>query len=116
MAQDRTRRISPKILAEDLDSLDALETVNGYAPTNQRLSLTSLRSIKDDMNSKRSLETRKQAEADAARDDAAEGEWEFHNAIVAMRDQVVAQFGRASNEAQSVGRKKDTERRKPGEK
>ena len=112
MAQDRSKRINPKTLAEDLESLEALETVTGYAPANQRLTLANLRTIKGDMDSKRSIETQKVAEADAARDDARLSEWELHDAIIAMRDQVVAQFGRASNQAQSVGRKKDTERKK----
>lgn len=53
-------------------------------------------------------------EPDGFEADGDDRESEYHDAIVGMRDQVVAQYGRASNQAQSVGRKKDTERRKPG--
>lgn len=39
-------------------------------------------------------------------------EWQFHNLILGMRDQVTAQFGRNSNEVQFVGRKKTSEYRR----
>ncbi|HEX8491614.1 MAG TPA: hypothetical protein VF658_02120 [Pyrinomonadaceae bacterium] len=111
MAKDETRRISPKVLAEDSASLEALETIDNYAPANPNLTLANLRALKADMDSKQAAETRKEAELAAARDDATAAEWAYHNAIVGMRDQAVAQFGRSSNQAQSVGRKKATERK-----
>ncbi|MDX6694800.1 MAG: hypothetical protein QOF02_2403 [Blastocatellia bacterium] len=109
--KDKTRRISPKTLAQDLESLEALETVTDYAPANSNLTLAKLKTLRDNMLGKQSNETQTAALAAAARDDATAIEWELHEAVVAMRDQVVAQFGRPSNQAQSVGRKKDTERK-----
>ena len=40
-------------------------------------------------------------------------EWAFHNKLLEVDDQVVAQYGRDSNEAQAVGRKKESERKSP---
>jgi hypothetical protein len=114
MANDKSKRINPKILDEDLESLDGLETISDYAPANPNLTLAKLKALKDGMRSKQANETQAIVIADAARDDARAIEWEFHEAIVGMRDQAVAQFGRGSNQAQKVGRKKDTERKKPG--
>ncbi len=51
---------------------------------------------------------------DAARDIAAQAEWDFHYLIVKARQQVVAQFGDDSNEAQAMGLTKKSERKKPG--
>jgi hypothetical protein len=113
MANDRTKRINPKILAEDIASLEALETITGYAPANPNLTLANLKTLKINVDSKQATETQALATAAAARDDATAIEWDYHEAIVGMRDQVVAQFGRSSNQAQSVGRKKDTERKAP---
>ena len=56
-----------------------------------------------------------QAEAafKAARDDAVASTHRFHNKVVGMRDSVGAQYGKDSNQFQSVGRKKTTEYKKP---
>ena len=114
--KDKTKRIGAKTLAEDRESLEGLETITDYAPANPNLTLAKLQTLKTNMDAKRSAETQTAALAAAARDDAAAIEWEYHEAIVGMRDQVVAQFGRSSNQAQTVGRKKDTERKKSGSK
>jgi hypothetical protein len=75
-----------------------------------------MKTLRDGMNAKRSTETQAQATAAAARDDATASEWEFHNAVIGMRDQVTAQYGRDSNQAQAVGRKKSSERKAPKKK
>jgi hypothetical protein len=49
------------------------------------------------------------AAAAAARDNAAGKEWNFHNLMLGVKDQVTAQFGRSSNQVQSLGRKKESE-------
>ncbi len=47
--------------------------------------------------------------ADAAR----LAEWEFHNAVLAMKEVVKGQFGSDSDEAQSIGLKKKSDRKRP---
>jgi hypothetical protein len=113
MPKDRTKRISPKIIDEDNASLEALETITDYKPANPDLTLAALKTLRAGMDAKRAGETQATALQAAARDDATASEWDYHDAIVAMRDQVVAQYGRSANNAQSVGRKKDTERKRP---
>ena len=49
----------------------------------------------------------------AASDAARLAEWEFHNAVLAMKEVVKGQFGSDSNEAQSVGLKKKSDRKRP---
>jgi len=58
-------------------------------------------------------EIQKQAAAEAARDTATTNEWEFHELVLSAKDQVIAQYGRDSNEAQAVGLKKKSERKRP---
>jgi hypothetical protein len=58
-----------------------------------------------------------QAEAQAARDSAVAKEWEFHNLMLGVKEQVIAQFGKDSAGVEALGlkRKSDYEppKRKP---
>jgi hypothetical protein len=58
-------------------------------------------------------ETQAEAAYKAARDNAVKGEWEFHNLMLGVKDQVASQFGRDSNEYQALGLKKKSERKAP---
>jgi hypothetical protein len=49
----------------------------------------------------------------AARDASRQAEWRFHNAMLAVKAQVIAQYGVSSDEVQALGLKKKSERRKP---
>jgi hypothetical protein len=114
MAKDETRRLKPSVLSFDRDSVTALQTINGYAPANSGFTLTALNGLKADLDAAQAAETHALALAATARDEANAKEWAFHNAVIGMRDQVIAQYGRDSNEAQAVGRKKASERKRPG--
>ena len=40
-------------------------------------------------------------------------EWEFHNTMLAVKEQVIAQFGKNSDQVQALGLKKKTEYKAP---
>lgn len=63
------------------------------------------------MKAKQADETKKLAAANAARDTSTGSEWSFHNLVLGGKDQVIAQYGRDSDEAQAVGLKKKSERK-----
>lgn len=63
------------------------------------------------MNLPEDAEAKAAAGLAAARDNAVAKEWELYNRVIGMKDQVVAIFGRDSNETQAVGRRKPSERR-----
>lgn len=111
VADKKSRRINPKLLAEDLESLDALDTIDAYTPSNPNLTAAKLKGLRGTMMENQAAEARDAATLAASRDNAAASEWAVHEATVGMRDQVVAQFGRESNEAQAVKRKKPSERK-----
>ena len=113
MAKDETKRIKPAILAADEDSHAAVKTITDYAPANSAYATSALDAAKTEMDAAQIRETQAQAAAAAARDDAAAAEWRYHNLTLGMKDQVIAQYGRNSNEAQMVGRKKPSEYRAP---
>ena len=106
MAKNETRRIKPALLQEDKDALAGLSGLDGYQPSNPALTEAKLEAAAAAMAAAQADETRKEATAKAARDLANAKEWELHNLVLAAKDQVVAQFGRDSNEAQAMGLKK----------
>ncbi len=114
MPDRKTRTLSPAVLAADRDSLAALAAITDYAPANPDYSLQSLTTAARDLDDKVAAATQADAEAKAKRDDAVAAAWEFHTKVVGMRDSVGAQYTKASNQFQSVGRKKTTEYKKPG--
>ncbi len=116
MAKDQTKRLNPKILAEDEKTVDAIEEMDDYNPSNADFTKVKIAAKRTVMDNKRALETQAKNAFDAARDAAAAAEWEFHNIRIGASDQVVAQYGRDSDQAASVGRKKSSERKSPTKK
>ncbi|HEX8177691.1 MAG TPA: hypothetical protein VF543_21560 [Pyrinomonadaceae bacterium] len=112
MAKDESRRIAPGILQADRDSLARLKNIIDYSPVNPECTVEALSAALDEMMEAQSAETRAYGALATARDNATAKEWAYHNKIMAMKDQVIAQFGRDSSEAQSVGRKKPSEVRR----
>jgi hypothetical protein len=87
--------------------------IPGYAPANGDYSKQSLLAAQTEMDDKQTIAAQADAAARAARDEAVAATHRYHNKVVGMCDSVGAQYGKDSNEFQSVGRKKTTEYRRP---
>lgn len=109
MAKDQTKRLIAAILQSDKDSYAALQSINGYNPNNPAYALTEVSKAKTDMESAQAAETQAAAALATARDNAVAAEWAFHNKMLGTKDQVIAQFGKDSNEVQEIGLKKVSE-------
>ena len=110
---NQTRRIRPELLTADESAFAALQTMTGYAPANQAYALPAVTAAQAALRSARAAEAQAEAALAAARDEAVAREWEFHNLLLGVKDQVTAQFGRDSNEVQALGLKKASERKAP---
>ncbi len=110
---NENKRLRPAQIEADRAAFEALKTIAGYAPANPAFALAKIAEAEAAMREAQAAEARAAAEAEARRDDATGSEWEFHNLMIGVKDQVTAQFGRDSNEVQSVGRKKSSERKAP---
>jgi|SRR5215213_5781339 len=106
---NESRRLSPALIGADESSFAALQAVTGYAPANQTYTLAAVTSAHAALQSAQTAEAQAEAALAAARDNAVAREWEFHNLMLGVKDQVTAQFGRDSNEVQSIGLKKSSE-------
>lgn len=111
MAKDETKRLKPVQLESDRAAFAALQAITGYAPSNATFSLAAIRAAHAELAEAQTMETQAAAAAASARDNAAAMEWTFHNLMLGAKDQVVAQFGRDSNEVQAVGLKRVSEYR-----
>jgi hypothetical protein len=90
-----------------------LQAITAYAPVNPAYSMTAVTAASTALAAAQQAETQAAAAAAAARDNAAAREWEFHNLMLGVKDQVIAQFGKDSNEVQSIGLKKTSEYSRP---
>src|SRR5947209_15317217 len=104
-----TVRPSRKVIEADRTSHDAAKGIKDLAPANDDYSLKNAQASRDAVDT--ALQTWAQAIAavKAARDGVVAAEWEFHNSMLGLKDQVVAQYGDDSNEVQTVGLKRKSE-------
>lgn len=110
---NESKRLRPAQIADDESGFAALQAMTGYAPANQAYTLEAVNAAHASMQSARATEAQTEAALAAARDNAVAREWEFHNLMLGVKDQVTAQFGRDSNEVQALKLKKASERKAP---
>jgi len=116
MAKDETKRLKPELISEDTTAYQAWQAIPGYQPNNPEYAATVVKSNRADLEAAQLAEAQAKAAFDAARDNAVKAEWDFHNLILGVKDQVASQFGRDSNEYQALGLKKKSERKPPARK
>ena len=113
MATDETKRLKPELLTADKESFEAWQAIAGYQPNNPTFAAGPVKARYQTLQALQTAETQAKAAYEAARDNAVKGEWEFHNLLLGVKDQVASQFGRDSNEYQALGLKKKSERKPP---
>lgn len=116
MAKNQTKRLNPDLLKADVDSLAALAEIKTYHPANPAFTVEADQTLKAAIDDAQAAEAVAEAALKTARDLAVAAEWAFHNAILGSKDQVSAQYGKDSNEYQSLGMKKKSEYKSPGRK
>lgn len=107
------RRIAPTKMAGDEETFAALKAIPDYTPANSSYTVAAIEQAHQELQDARTAEVQADAAAKAASDKVVEKQTNFHGLIVCARDQVIAQFGRDSNQAQAVGRKKPSEYKTP---
>lgn len=108
----QNRRLTPAQIQADRDAFAALQAIAGYAPANQAYAMTVITAAQGSLDGAQAAESQADAAA-AARDEAVAREWEFHNLMLGAKEQIIAQFGKDSNEVQAVGLKRKSEYSRP---
>jgi len=113
MAKNQNRRLTPAQLQADADAITALQTFNDYTPANSGCSKEAGITAQSAMKTAQTAELAAQNSLDSARDAANAAEWDFHNFMLEIKEQVIAQYGKDSDEVQSLGLKKKSEYKAP---
>ncbi|MBD2165707.1 hypothetical protein H6G04_15015 [Calothrix membranacea FACHB-236] len=111
-AQDQKRRLSPQAINQDITSFHGLQTISTYTTNRTDASTAHLQQAYQNMLAQQQAKNEQSTLYQAAADAARLAEWEFHNAVLAMKEVVLGQYGADSEQAQAVGFKKKSERKR----
>ncbi|WGV24792.1 hypothetical protein [Halotia branconii] len=114
--QNTNRRLTPLNIDQDINSFHGLQTISDYQTSRDDASKSKIDASYEAMLNAQKAEVEKLTLYRAASDAARLAEWEFHNAVLAMKEVVRGQYGSDSNQAQAVGLKKKSERKRPSRK
>ena len=114
--QNTTNRLRPLVINQDVTSLHGLQTIGTYDTSRADASVANIQQAYQAMLAQQQAENEKLALYRAAADAARLAEWEFHNAILAMKEVIRGQYGSDSDQAQAVGLKKKSDRKRPSRK
>ena len=113
MAQNQAIRVRPKVLEADLKAYTALQGIANYQPLNQAYARGLMDACQASLLAAQKTTVHAEGALATARDEETAVEWKFHNIMLGVKEQVIAQFGSDSNEAQLLGLKKKSERKAP---
>ena len=113
MAKNQSKRLPPVKLEADESGFAALRSIASYTPINPAYALEAVRAAHAELKNLRRAEAQAAAALVAARDNAIAQEWEFHNLMLGVKEQVIAQFGKDSAEVQALGLKRKSEYKPP---
>jgi hypothetical protein len=116
MAKNQNKRLTPSLIQSDLDSYTAWQGMTTYTPANTAYAKTAVTAKQTAMKAAQDAETAVQVALATARDAAAAAEWDFHNTMLGVKEQVIAQFGKNSDQVQALGLKKKSEYKTPARK
>lgn len=108
-----TPRVAAQRLDADREALRALRNLLDYAPRNPALSLESLAALESNLNQCEQAEEQVRWDYEQRREQTTEAGQAFHEAIGAMKNEVIAQYGSDSLALHAVGLKKRSEYRRP---
>ncbi|NUM79733.1 hypothetical protein HUU42_02925 [bacterium] len=113
MVTSKTRRLRVNLIQSDKDVVSALEKITNYNPNAPELALLKLQEAHKAMIDAQAACVQTEAAFKAAYDNAALKEIQFHNLVLRVKKNILAQFGEDSNEAQAIGLKKKSDYRAP---
>ena len=112
MASNPNRRVHAHTIQTDRESYIAMQSMTDYTPANVSYSSAELVDAYQTMEAALAAEINALNALKAARDTARKAEWNFHEAILGAKDQVIAQYGVDSNQVQAMGLKKKSDRKR----
>lgn len=113
MARNQSKRLPPVKIEADENGFAALQAITAYTPINPAYSLKSVETVHAELENLRNAEAQAALAAARARGAAIAKEWEFHNLMLGVKEQIIAQFGKDSDEVQALGLKRKSDYKPP---
>jgi hypothetical protein len=113
MAKNQSKRLSPVKIEADENGFAALQAIKDYTPINPAYTLKTVAAVHAELEGLRQAHIEAAAAAVAARDLAVAKEWEFHNLMLGVKEQIIAQFGKDSEHVQALGLKRKSDYKPP---
>lgn len=106
----KNARLSPNKLAKEKENFASLKQITGYDPRKDEYKVANIQTVVDRLDASLEREAQLNAELDTLRDQIAADCTALSEKNDGAALQVAAQFGEDSNEYQSLGRKRKSER------
>ena len=107
-----TRRLRPEELATDEDVIMAIKTMEGYAPVAGMPTIEELIMMSAKVQQCDEDNLNAQNVAMETREALVKAQWERHEAVMRVKAQVIAQYGRDSTEVRKIGLKRMIDRKR----
>lgn len=111
MAKRKTSRVTQGILKKDRLIATAVLALKAYNPANSEFTSDKLREALKSLDAASVAEQKALEAVSKARENAMKAEWEFHEQVLGVKRQVLAQYGDDSEEITALGMKKKSERK-----
>ncbi|HBB26156.1 MAG TPA: hypothetical protein DCZ59_07810 [Bacteroidetes bacterium] len=111
MSRRTTIRVTHKVLMQDQEVAQAVLNLKDYSPSNKEFTSDKLREALERVKAAEQAEQAASEAAAKARDEAIRIENAFHDLVLGVKRQVIAQYGDDSDEITALGLKKKSERR-----
>jgi hypothetical protein len=113
MAMRENRRVRPVLLAEAFNVYTALLQMGGYAPADPTCVVEEVAALADLLDEAGTKHKHATDAATVTRNALVAAEWAFHNRIMAVKNQIRAQYGVNSDQMQMIGLKRTSARKRP---
>lgn len=109
MATRTLYRLSPNIIANDRNIIQAVAALPDYAPVNPRYSLAVVQQLEAALVAAQQAEDRAVRAVAIARHEVLAASWALHDAVGGVKLSIEAQFGNDSIALHAIGRKRRSE-------
>lgn len=113
MAKNEHVRVAVPVLRADEEAYVALGRITDYRPANGEYAHEPVQAAYRAWREAEAALVHAENALAAARDATVAAQWEFHNLMLGVKQQVIAQYGPNSDQVAALGMKKKTERRRP---
>jgi hypothetical protein len=113
VATTTKKRVPPDVLTADRETLLTLQSLPDYTPLVPSCHIAALQAVEAALRQAEEADVMARRALELAHEQLAQAGVVFHEAMLAAKTQVIAQYGEDSPALHAIGRKQKSERRRP---